>query len=282
MLESCFEGTIVVTSRRLDSVSRMAWVPLSGTANTREVSGLRSEDGRFLCPRRLLRSDTLSELSQQDVDLLVNEYGVRAVIDLRGEDERRLEMPSLIERHPLVVTRFLPLLIEDDDGAEEFLLPWQKTPQHVKASRMTFETPYNRFLCDRPDSIVTALGFMSSTPGAVLINCAAGKDRTGVVVALLLAELGMVESEILTDFLASTERVPQILERLGQTRTYGPSLVGREVRSYEPRPENLIRLFANLKLGWGGVHEWLSEYGWTVEDRNRLQTKLLSIRTRSE
>ena len=61
------------------------WIDLDGTANTRDVGGLPTTDGRHIVSRRLLRSDNLQDLSAKDVRRLVDDYGVRTVADLRAD-----------------------------------------------------------------------------------------------------------------------------------------------------------------------------------------------------
>ena len=65
----------------------------------------------------------------------------------------------------------------------------------VMISKADGENPavqyYLRYLADRPDSVVGALEDIATGPGPVLVHCAAGKDRTGVVVAMALAAVGV-------------------------------------------------------------------------------------------
>ena len=68
---------------------RPDWIDLDGTANTRDVGGLPTTDGRRTVSRRLIRSDNLQDLSRSDVRLLIEDYGVAAIADLRSELEVR-------------------------------------------------------------------------------------------------------------------------------------------------------------------------------------------------
>ena len=88
------------------------WIDLDGTANTRDVGGLPTTDGRRTVSRRLLRSDNLQDLSAEDVRRLVDDYGVRTVADLRADIEVRAGGPGPMTREPLVAVEQLSLFPE--------------------------------------------------------------------------------------------------------------------------------------------------------------------------
>src|SRR5580704_8917296 len=73
---------------------RPDWIDLDGTANTRDIGGLPTTDGRRTVSGRLIRSDNLQDLSPSDVRLLIEDYGVAAIADLRAELEVRAGGPG--------------------------------------------------------------------------------------------------------------------------------------------------------------------------------------------
>jgi protein-tyrosine phosphatase len=83
---------------------RPDWIDLDGTANTRDVGGLPTTDGRRSVSRRLIRSDNLQDLSPDDVRLLVEGYGVAAIADLRAELEVRAGGPRSRLRYRCSIT----------------------------------------------------------------------------------------------------------------------------------------------------------------------------------
>ena len=72
----------------------MSWIELEGAVNVRDVGGLPTVDGRTTRPGVLLRSDNLQDLSAADVTRLVDELGLRTVVDLRSTGEVHLEGPT--------------------------------------------------------------------------------------------------------------------------------------------------------------------------------------------
>ena len=83
---------------------RPDWIDLDGTANTRDLGGLPTTDGRRTVSRRLIRSDNLQDLSPTDVRLLIEDYGVAAIADLRAELEVRAGGPGPMTSQAQVTT----------------------------------------------------------------------------------------------------------------------------------------------------------------------------------
>jgi protein-tyrosine phosphatase len=202
----------------------------------------------------LLRSDNLQGLSQADVSRLVDELGVRVVVDLRTGEEVELEGPG-----PLVA-----------DGRVEIrhrsLYPEKGRLTDVMISKADGENPavqyYLRYLADRPDSVVGALEDIAQGPGPVLVHCAAGKDRTGVVVALALAAAGVEREAIVDDYVRTGERISEIMARLRASSTYAADLAGVTDESRKPRGEWLERVLAVLDERDGGPLGWLAARGF--------------------
>src|SRR5262245_949207 len=71
-----FSGTLGQMSLRSCDNGGMAWIDVDGAANMRDLGGMPTEDGGQIVPHRLLRSDNLQGLTDSDVDLLLNEYGL--------------------------------------------------------------------------------------------------------------------------------------------------------------------------------------------------------------
>ena len=80
----------------------------------------------------------------------------------------------------------------------------------------------------RPDSIVAALHEIANAEGSVLVHCAAGKDRTGTVVALALDVAGVSRELIAGDYLATAGRIELIIDRLRSSDTYRAELEGHD------------------------------------------------------
>jgi protein-tyrosine phosphatase len=121
---------------------------------------------------------------------------------------------------------------------------------------------YLRYLADRPDSVVGALQDIAAGPGPVLVHCAAGKDRTGVVVAMALAAAGVSRDAIVADYVATGERIVEIMSRLRASSTYAADLAGVTDESRKPRAEFLERVLEVLDERDGGPEGWLRGHGF--------------------
>jgi len=210
-------------------------------------------------PGVLLRSDNLQGLTPHDVSVLLDELDVRTVVDLRSASEVASEGPG-----PLVGR----VEIRHRD-----LYPAKGTMTDVIVDRSDPRDWYLRYLQQRPDSIVGALTDIAESPGATLVHCAAGKDRTGVVVALALAVAGVEREAIVADYLLTGERIAAIMRRLRASETYRAELEPYSDDSRRPQRELLERVFDDLEARYGGPVAWLETHGFDPSGlRNRLRT----------
>jgi protein tyrosine/serine phosphatase len=242
------------------------WITLDGTANTRDVGGLPAVDGRRTASRRLLRSDSLQQLSAADARRLVDDYGVRDVADLRAGIEVAATGPGPMTREPLVTVSYLSLFPEQDD--HERPMTERRPPVGHGYSGL-----YLGFLLQRPDSVLAALRLIAHGDGATMVNCTAGKDRTGTVIALALAEAGVERTAIVADYAASGERYAEVMRR------HAPAAADQDLSAALkgiPRASVMERFLDSVTETAGGVGPWLAGHGWTARDRTALQRKLLA------
>jgi protein tyrosine/serine phosphatase len=267
------------------SATHSRWIDLEGAENVRDLGGLPTADGRAVRPRRLIRSDSLQALTPRDVRHLVDDIGVRSIADLRTGVEVATEGPGPMAREPQVDVRHLSLFPEAGETTDAVaaeagpvVLPWQNRERTETADerRRGASGIYLSYLDDRADSVIDALRLIAHSGGATIVHCAAGKDRTGVVVALALAEVGVQREAIIEDYAMSGDRVAAVLARLAARPTYAGDLAEAEdVDRHRPKRATMERLFAAMDDFHGGVPEWLRAHGWTEDDAARLRRKLL-------
>lgn len=264
------------------------WIELEGLANLRDVGGMPTSDGGEITAGRLLRSDNLQALTQDDIDRLLR-LGLSDVVDLRSEYEVESEGPGPLANHPQVQIHQHSLFREwregvgedkpdqlTDDRPEELpdeALPWVDLAPSVQVDHPVASF-YLSYLVDRPDSIVASLRHIGEADGATLVHCAAGKDRTGTVVALALSVAGADREAIVADYAASTERMEAIVERLLGSRTYADNLRDRPMSSHITHPETMRTFLTYVDGEYGGVEPLLARMGWTDTDSERLRAKL--------
>jgi protein-tyrosine phosphatase len=264
------------------------WIDLEGLANLRDVGGVPTTDGGRISAGRLLRSDNLQALTPGDIDYLL-ELGLTDVVDLRSEYEVESEGPGPLAGHSSVRIHRHSLFREwregvgedkpdelTEDRPEELpdeALPWVDVTPSVQVDHPVASF-YLSYLADRPDSILASLRHIGEARGATLVHCAAGKDRTGTIVALALSVAGAERAAIVDDYAASSERMEAILERLLRTRTYADNLRDRPMSSHLTHPETMQTFLEYVDDEYGGVGPLLATMGWTSDDTGRLRAKL--------
>jgi len=266
------------------------WLHLSGTAHTRDLGGLPTTDGGRTVPGRILRSDNLQTLSEADVRTLVDELKLRDVIDLRTTAEVLMEGRGPLRDVPEVIHRHFSLLPErghhtdvfavEEDDLPELPDDWADSilPRQV-AEGDQHEPPavraYLGYLNDRSEAVVDALRALAhGGPGAAIVHCAAGKDRTGVVCALSLAVAGVPHDEIVADYALTAQVIEGVVARLAASPTYAEDMERRDVATHTPRAETMDRVLTILDERHGGALGWLDAHGFGAADQAALRSRL--------
>lgn len=248
----------------------------------RDVGGLPTRDGRQVASGRLLRSDNLQDLTDRDVTRLVDDLGVSDIVDLRSDVEVRLEGPAPLQVRELA-THHRHSLFRDDEqqvtGHDALVLPWSKEARAAAPPRPArdddyWASHYLGYLADRPDSVLGALAVIAGSHGATVVHCAAGKDRTGTVVGLALSVAGVPDEDVVADYVATGERIEQIVARLMERPAYGEVLSQQSMDHHRPKPETMGRILTVLAQEHGGATGWLREQGWSADQVDALRARL--------
>lgn len=241
------------------------WIPLDGAVNARRV-----------VPGVLLRADNLQSLTRRDVRLLIEQEAVEVVLDLRTDVEVKLEGPGPLSTEPAVRIEHHSLYPDSDrtELAAATVKPWGRPDEDESPGERPVVRAYMSYLRRRPDSIVSAVRAIARAQGAVLVHCAAGKDRTGVIVALALDAVGVDRTAIVGDYLASQQRIEAIIARLVTSPTYRAELDGNDPQRYAPVPGAMERVLALVDARFGGSATWLSSHGLGDVDLDRLRRRL--------
>ncbi len=178
-------------------------VVLDGSMNLRDAGGYPA-GGEVVRTMALFRSATLSDLSDEALATLASQLGVRTVVDLRSEQEVSHGLPAF-DDHGI---RHVNIPIGDVGANREEREPGAEPTEEEKARREAFvngthdwsETYIEFFDKSGPD-LVRALEALAE-PGALpaVVHCTAGRDRTGVTIALVLAALGVAADDIAEDY----------------------------------------------------------------------------------
>lgn len=203
----------------IGGVTDYGLIELEGTCNTRDQGGMETVSGQRVRAKKLIRSDALDRLSDNDIRILVDECDLRTVIDLRTDVEQQAA-PDPIERMPDVKFVSLPVLAGSAVGLtrehslhslwEEFL--------KLKGDPMGVISKTYPLMLLGDAGIAAYKQFfeilLAQEEGAVLWHCSEGKDRTGVASMLILFTLGVPFATIMEDYLATNLFARQKMKRI--------------------------------------------------------------------
>jgi protein-tyrosine phosphatase len=226
-------------------------IVLDGPLNARDLGGLPLLGGGATRFGVVLRSDAPTLLSERDVVLLTS-LGVRSVIDLRTDEERRRFGVSRLADAP-VDHLHVPLL----DGN---LDPTAWTDEQGLFALY-------RYLLDHAgDRIVQVLRLLAMPSGATVIHCTAGKDRTGVVAAATLLLVGTRRASVVADYVATESFLPAMRMRyadLDGAHQIPGALFAAPAWAMEA-------IIDHLDDRYGGALAWARAHGWTDADQHAL------------
>jgi protein tyrosine/serine phosphatase len=243
------------------------WLPLRTALNLRDVGGLPVAGGGSVRPRTLLRSGSLRQLSPADAATLVAEFGLRTVVDLRTPEELAVDGPSNLAKAG-VATAHLPLISDVDDAV-------LKAQGDTDAVRVLTDA-YQAFLDRRGEHLVTAARLVAWTgSGSVLVHCAAGKDRTGVTIAVLLDAVGVERAAVLADYDATNEVIADVLASL-VAALGDESMISRvPLAMKRAQPDALRAVLDRMDRDYGGAAGWLRSHGFDDTELDLLRHRLV-------
>jgi protein-tyrosine phosphatase len=202
--------------------------------------------------RRLARAAALDGVGAAGSTHLA-ELGITRIVDLREPGERR--NPA----HPVPVVS----------------VPLYNLPDGPPATG-TLETIYDFLLHNRGTELARAVAAIATAPGAVLVHCTAGKDRTGLVIALALLAAGRSEADVVADYALSTgvvraARFEHVTGLLGAL-DLAPGAHADALRLHLDSPAEAMEHALSTLAELGGAIDYLTRHGLTAAELRALQT----------
>lgn len=219
--------------------------------NLRDIGGVASADGT-LRTGRLLRS-ALPQADDRAPEGVT--WPPRVVLDLRSAGE-------VEPQHPLAHT-----------GARVRSFPLLSALRPGVAPPDSLADLYLLMLRTSAPPLVEVIGEIASADGPTLVHCAAGKDRTGVSVALALALLGVRRDDIVEDYLITARHENEIEARF--RRVFGPRRAEVPAAYFATPVEAISAVLDSWESHDGGVHGWFRAAGGDVSTVDRLRERLV-------
>lgn len=256
----------------------MSKIKLEGTKNTRDFGGIKTQDGNVIKPYRLIRSDNLTELTEVDKICLSREYRLKKIIDLRTYVESRqmpdAEIPGVESFfNPLFEEKALGITHENENQKDMISLlqgNLENIPKMEELYLMLVQNPYSISQMQKVFDIL-----LTEVDGSILWHCTEGKDRCGVVSALLLYALGVSEEVIVQDYLTTNDAnfaKAEYTRNLVLQKTDSEEVADRIASLLIAKEEYLMGAISYIKEEYGSVEVYLEkQLNLTEDKRKKLQ-----------
>lgn len=238
----------------------------NGCLNVRDLGGVPLEGGGVTRFGALLRSDNLGRLTA-DGWRAFSEHGVVRIVDLRWPEERAEDPPRDVEVEVVPVSllgRFDPAYSDDIDG-------------YIEAGDPVgyWAAAYGRIVSRHRRNFGVALGAIADAPeGVVVIHCTAGRDRTGLISALILRLAGAPLDEIAADYAVSETNLAPDAERFIAGAADEAGRRRRAFMQFAPA-EAMVRTVAGLEARYGDVATYLDAAELSQEQVAALRARLV-------
>ena len=235
------------------------WLPIEGCVNFRDLGGYRNDKGQTVKWRHLFRSDALQDMTLADAALAIQKLHIGLVVDLRNSDEAERDgrgpLPALGAEY-----RHFPFL-------EERGFPPFTGGDVVERLSAT----YQWLVYNSGQRVAQAVNAIGEAGSGVVFHCSAGKDRTGLLAALILEILGVDADTIKNDYLLTNEAVEGILRRIKAMQPHASPTA----QSLAAQPAAFQGFQDTLHREYGGAEAYLRKHGVSAETLDSLRRNLL-------
>lgn len=246
-------------------MARERELSIEGMSNVRDLGGLPTRDGKKVKAGVVVRSDNPKGMTEQGHIDLMTVVGPRTMIDLRIEVEVEHDGYTIRDESVTVVNfPMLPL-----SGV---------TPEQIEAG--AFDNLVDDYMGQieiNGDSVLGALRLIaSSDQHPILYHCTAGKDRTGIVSAMLLDILGVEHETIAADYHLTTENMLPIIERIRNAPVYKENgLAFAPAWIFSSDPETMLAFLERMTAKYGSAEGWALQHGLNQAEIDAIREHLL-------
>lgn len=234
---------------------------IEGTYNLRDTGGYTTPEGLTRWGK-LFRSDALHALTDAS-RAQIDELGIKHVVDLRGESEL-LTSPTRLDGLGIPILH-API--------------YPQTPSFSSIEDVTLAGLYRLMIGEYGDNLTRAVAAIArSGPDPVLVHCTAGKDRTGLVIALALLAVGVDKRDVIADYAATEQNlagewVTTMLARLAESGVATTPAV-KHIMSASPAAL-IADIVEQIEREYGSAAGYLTSHGLTTSDLDGLRGALV-------
>lgn len=254
----------MTTPNDTDMLSRRLHV--NGTLNLRDIGGYSTLNGHATVWRKILRGDALHQIDDKGREVLAS-YELKTSLDLRENDERTVAPDRLGDDVRLVSIPLFAYAVQPD------IVP------HYRRESTTLDDVYQYVVAERGAELAAAFRELARPGGLpAIVHCTAGKDRTGIVIGLLLSLLGVPDEVIAADFVATSLF---LTEEFYATLTQYAVDAGQDPTEFaamlDCSPELILNVLDQVRTSHGDIENYLLYHGLTSEEIEQLRSHLLEV-----
>lgn len=235
----------------------MRRLPFEHVKNLRDLGGYPAADGRVTAFSRFFRTDAPARLSESEIEQL-RTLGITTVIDLRGVEE----------------SAAAPCMLSRANGFDYHLMPFflgNAYPQREEeVAAMYF------LMVDEQKTLAKVMRIVAEAKGGVLYHCTAGKDRTGVMSALLLMLAGVVDEDIIADYQVSFTYLQKRIEGMAA------EMAGIPMYLLHSKPEYMMDFLELFRAKYSSAEGYLHAIGLSDAEVEAIREKLLGVHSKRD
>lgn len=237
-------------------------IALESCHNFRDLGGATTTGGRSVVEGVVYRSDALWDLSAHDRAMLRDTLGIRELIDLRSTNEATQSSVGELAAPPLRL-HHLPLYDGDSGSADRETLALPLAEKYALLSQIGAA------------AIADVLRLLATSADPAVFFCSVGKDRTGIVAAVLLGLLGVPREQIVEDYLKSALQLERVLERVARMRGIESMLERLPPEDLHAKAESIEGFLDYLAREHGDATRYVAEIGVSADAVANLKSRLL-------
>jgi protein-tyrosine phosphatase len=240
--------------------------------NFRDLGGYRTHDGRTVGWRRVFRSAAIHKVNGREVARLQQDIRLRAVIDLRTARDLETNPEALLLGEMRARYYSIPF------STWPWTAPLEAPGAKADPTATNLGAIYLYRVSDKPfgKRLVDALEIVAEPDNHPLVfHCTAGKDRTGVLAAMVLIALGIVDEDVVEDYTLSAPLMKNIRDRMSRDPETAAGVKDLPDFQWEASAESMTVFLSLFRREYGSAHGYLTAHGADSSLVDRLKAALL-------
>lgn len=249
----------IITDQSHDSIPVNRYISIKKTTNFRDIGGLKTTENKTVKWNLIYRSDNLSQLKKNEFEKF-DALQIKTVIDLRTEAEIAQKEDNLPEN-----TEYLPMPILNDQGDLMAQMKGKVLRGEIKEaqSKALMEEFYKKCVTENIPLLKEIILKVSTSDSPILYHCSAGKDRTGIVTALLLSILKVDRETIMNEYLLSNyyrnAKVKSTIQKAKLLKVLRPKLNTTVILNFMAVDSDYLNaIFNTIDQKYGGMDSFIS------------------------